>query len=108
MNLTETYAFPFELKPDGAHTAEINDNQTLKAEHKLVLAFASISYIGHHTGEPTPVALASVAFQQYTQHGAIVPAKVGPVIGNNITDIHWTARAEKCWTRGSVVIMAFD
>lgn len=111
MNLTESYAFHYVLKPDSTHTSQLDPkkaHQKLAAGHKLVLAFASLSSISHHTGEPTPVASAYAYFTEYTQDGQIKTAD-GPIVtGKNITDIHWNLKADKCWVRGSIVILAFD
>ena len=113
MNLTECYAYHYVLKPDAQHSAELTGlntktDQTLKPNHKLVLAFASLSSYSEHT--TTPPASAYAYFSEYSQHGEIKTVGDGLplVVGDDITDLKWNMKADKCWVRGSFVILAFD
>jgi len=110
MNLTEQWAYEYVLKPDATHAATISPaHQKLAANHKFVLAMASLSSFSHHSNNP-PSASAFVGYTQYVQGGQVhdVPEGLPVVIGANITDVRWTFRADKCWARASVVILCFD
>ena len=111
MQLTESYAFHYVLKPDSSHSAELSPlpHQKLRAGHKLVLAFASISSYSEHLSDPAGSG-AYAYFSEYVQNGEVKNVGDGLpiVIGPNITDLKWNMKAAKSWVRGSFVILAFD
>jgi hypothetical protein len=109
MQLTETYAFNYVLKPNSSSSAQIPaSHQTLGADHKLVMAYASLSQISHHSNNP-PSAAAHVGFGDFVQNGQSKDAKGLPLLlGENITDVEWTFKADRCWARAVIVIHCWD
>jgi hypothetical protein len=79
----------------------------LAAGHKLVLAFANLSRLSEHKGVE---ATAGGWFTEHTKNGVSTNLGDGSplLIDSGITEVKWKFKADKCWARGTFVIMAFD
>ena len=111
MTLTETYVYEYGLTPGPNQTLQWpNDpHQVLaSANHKLVLATATLSGLSEHANNNP--ATAGVQFSEITKGGASKAINQCVIAGQDkhVSELKWTFKATNCWAHAVVQIQCFD
>ena len=111
MPVTETWVFELPVKADPNQTKEAKGQKTLlSANHKTVLATATLSGLSEHNNNNP--ATAGVQFTEITKG---VPASSSPISqsgiaenGTNLSELKWTLKATNCWAHAVIFIQCLD
>jgi hypothetical protein len=111
MTLTETHLYEHALTPGPNQTQQWpNDpHQVLaSANHKLVLATATLSGLSEHANNNP--ATAGVQFSEITKGGANqqINSCVIQEQDKHVSELKWTFKATNCWAHAVILIQCYD